>query len=321
MPVKKKGKKKKNTYYSDMCFALFILLTIACHFHGIKALSLFAVSVLSALIFDCIGCKVINRKFKIKNCHAIFIGGLTALMLPASAPLWLPVAGCAFSVFMIKIPFGSLNLSPFSAVAAGIAFLSICRPDLVFDYQSDSVGSISIAQSLSRGTPIVTAIDLINAFIGSVPGAMGTTCTVAMLGLLIFVILKRPKNFLNSFAFLFTCFIGAVIITAVNSENFFTQNVFRVICLRMCSGFTLCMAVFFVTEDSLLPKKNIQRILYGMMMGVVYIILNRVGTYEDAGCFAVLLTNAFWPVIKKYIFTAGKVRTEVVANEPTESLT
>ena len=307
MPKTTKRKKKKSTYYPDMCFGLSLLLVIALCFHGAGVVVNTLVSVVSAILFDYIGCKIINRKFRLKNCHAVFIGGLTALMLPASAPVWMPVLGSAFAIFLVKTPFGSLNHAPFSSVAAGLAFLSICRPDLFFDYSSAEFGSVSISKSLSQGTPIVTAVDLINAFIGTVPGAAGATCTCALLGILVFILIRHRGSFLNSFSFLFT-------------DNFFAVNSLRIILLRMCSGFTLCLAVFFVTEDTLSPKKNTQRIFYSVMMGVVYIILGQVSRFEDAGCFAVLLTNAFWPVAEKYIFTPLRNKKEVTAVESAESL-
>ena len=320
MPKTTKRKKKKSTYYPDMCFGLSLLLVIALCFHGAGVVVNTLVSVVSAILFDYIGCKIIKRKFRLKNCHAVFIGGLTALMLPASAPVWMPVLGSAFAIFLVKTPFGSLNHAPFSSVAAGLAFLSICRPDLFFDYSSAEFGSVSISKSLSQGTPIVTAVDLINAFIGTVPGAAGTTCACALLGILVFILIRHRGSFLNSFSFLLTCFAGAVILTAINTDNFFTVNSLRIILLRMCSGFTLCLAVFFVTEDTLSPKKNTQRIFYSVMMGVVYIILGQVSEFEDAGCFAVLLTNAFWPVAEKYIFTPLRNKKEVTAVESAESL-
>lgn len=320
MPSKVKREKKKNTYYPDMSFALCILLAISVSFHGATVIVNFLVSVLSAAVFDFIGCKIIKRKFRLTNCHSFFIGGLISLMLPASAPLWLPVAGCAFAVFLVKTPFGSLYSAPFSSVSAGIAFLSICTPDLVFSYSSADVGRFSVAHTISQGSPLVTAVDLINAFIGTVPGAMGTTCAVAMMGILVFLLIRHPKSFVNSFSFLLTCLAGAIILTAFSSDSFFTENTFRIICLRMCSGFTLCIAVFLVTEESLSPKKNLHRIFYGVMTGVVYVILNQVSVFEDAGCFAVLLANAFWPVAEKYIFAPTKKKTEVTVDEPTESL-
>ncbi len=321
MPSKAKQKKLKSTYYPDMSFALCLLLAVSVSLNGAGVILNFAISILSAVVFDYIGCKIIKHKFRIKNCHAVFIGGLTALMLPADAPIWLPVAGCAFSIFLVKTPFGSLNSAPFSSVAAGIAFLSICRPELVFSYSSASSDGISVARMLSQGNPLVTAVDLINAFIGSVPGAAGMTCTVALVGILFFLLLRHPKSFINSLSFLLTCLVGAVIMTAVHTDHFFTENTFRVVCLRMCSGFTLCLSVFFVTEEALSPKKPFRRIFYGIMMGVVYVVLNIVSAFEDAGCFAVLLTNAFWPVAEKYIFTHKKKQTEVTTVEQTESLT
>lgn len=321
MPKVNKHKKKKSTYYPDMCFGLCILLIVSFFFHGINVIVNFSVSVISAILFDYVGCKIIKHKFRVKNCHAVFIGGLISLMLPASAPLWLPVLGCAFAVFLVKTPFGSLNHAPFSSVAAGVAFLSICRPDLVFDYASAEFGTVSIARSLSQGTPVVTAVDLINSFIGSVPGGAGMTCAVAMIGLLFFVLLRHPKSFINSFFFLLTCFVGAIVLTAAETDKFFALNSMRIILVRMCSGYTLCMAVFFVTEEPLSPKKKGRRIFYSVMMGVVYIILGLVSEFEDAGCFAVLLTNAFWPVAEKYIFAPVRSKKEVTAVESAESLT
>ena len=322
MPVIKK-RKKKNTYYPDLCFALTLPLIMACHFYGFRALALVAVSVVSGLIADYIGCRIIKRSFKIKNCQSIFIGSLIALMLPATSPWWLPVTGTAFAVLLVKTPFGGVSSSPFSCAAAGFAFITLCFPDLVFNYPvlyhgDNFIAGTSVALSLSQGTPIVTAVDLINAFIGAVPGPMGMTSAVTLLGVIVFVFFKRPKNFINSLSFLLTCFIGAVIITAIDCGTLFSVNVFRVICLRMCSGFTLCIAVFFVTEDPLSPKKSVQRIFYGVFMGIIYIILNNVSVFEDAGCFAVLIINAAWPLAHKYIFRKKVNKTEVSADGKAE---
>ncbi len=257
---KKLRKKKKNTYYPDMCFALLFPAVMAINLYGIRAFILFTTGILSALVFEYIGCKLTNHKFKIKGCQGIFTGGLLALLLPINAPVWLVVIGTAFSMLIVKTPFGGVRSAPFSCTAAGFAFLSICFPEKIFDYSLDGINStfassVSIAQTLKGSNPSVTAIELINAFIGTVPGAMGATSAAIMLGLLVYIIFKRPKSFLNSAGFLFVCFIGSVALTALNTNTFISENTFRVICIRMFSGFTMLMAVFFVTEDPLSPKK------------------------------------------------------------------
>ncbi len=326
MPESIKRKKKKNTFYPEMCFISVLLLIISLSFYGFRALLLFCVSVLSAIIFDFIACRIIRRKFKIKNCHSVFVGALIALMLPVSSPLWLPVAGCAFGIFAVRMPFGSITNAPFSSAAAGMAFLSICRPDLVFAYPAvtasgEFISGTSLAHSLSQGTPIVTAIDLINAFIGTVPGGMGMTCSVALLGALAFSLFRRPKSFINSLGFLIVCFLGAIIWTLIQGNNLLSENSLRVIFLKMCSGSTLFIATFFVSEECFSPKKNIHRIFYGITMGVIYMVLIQVSAYEDPGCFAVLITNAMWPVFEKYIFKSKSAKKEVIAHERQKSLT
>ncbi len=321
MPAKN-HKKRKNTYYPDMCFALILPLAMATNLYGFRALLLFATSVISAVVFDYIGCRIIKHKAKIKTGQSIFIGGLLALLLPATAPLWLVVVGNAFSVLLVKTAFGGVGSSPFSCTASGFAFLAISCPKEVFNYpdlnSQEFVSGVTVAQSLRGGNPSVTAVELINAFIGTVPGAMGATSTVILLGLLVYIIFKRPKSFINSFSFLITVFIFNVILTAVYSTDFFTVNTFRVICLRMCSGFTMLLAVFFVTEDPLSPRKNAHRIIFGAILGVIYIVLNQISVYEETGCFAVLILNAVFPIVEKYLFKKHNKR-EVVAVEKTQT--
>ena len=144
---------------------------------------------------------------------SVYTGVLLALMMPASVPLWMPVAGSAFAVLTIKIPFGGAYRAPFSCAAAAFSFLSICRPDAVFAYPAlesnisdpnNFVEGVSLASSLgTSGNPGITAVELINAFIGSVPGAMGMTSAVIMLGILIYFCQTTQK--LYKFFGLFIC--------------------------------------------------------------------------------------------------------------------
>lgn len=322
----KKHKKKKINFYQDMFFIMVLLLVISCSFYGLRALLLWSVSVLSAIVFDYFASLITKKKFRIKNCHSVFVGSLMALMLPASSPLWLPVVGCAFSILAVKMPFGSIRNAPFSSVAAGLAFLVICFPDIVFTYprvsaSTEFISGISLAQSLSQGTPIVTAVDIINAFIGTVPGGMGMTCTVALAGALIFSVIRRPKCAVNSFSFLIVCLIGSAILTLATSGSLFSENSVRVVFLRMCSGSTMCLATFFVCEECFSPKKTVHRIFYGATMAVIFLTLNQVSAFSDSGCFAVLMTNAIWPVFEKYIFTIKSASKEVTADGQQKSLT
>ena len=107
---------------------------------------------------------------------------------------------------------------------------------------------------------------------------------------------------MNAISFLVVCFIGCVITVAIDCGSIFALNPLRMICIRFFSGFTLCIAVFLITEEPQSPQKIWQRIIYGAIAGGIYMALRHFSVFEDAGCFAVLAVNAIWPVAEKYIF-------------------
>lgn len=307
---------KKDTFYKDMLPALFLPLIMAVHFYGVKALIVCLVSVASAVISELAGSKIIKQVPRLSDFGSIYTGLLLALMMPASVRLWIPAIGSAFAVLLVKIPFGGAYSSPFSFTAAAFSFLSICRSEEIFAYpvlnntastavygSENFVAGTSAAQSLLQNkTHGVTAVEIINTFIGSVPGPMGMTAAVVLLGLLFYVLIRRPRSFVNAISFLVVCFIGCVITVAIDCGSIFALNPLRMICIRFFSGFTLCIAVFLITEEPQSPQKIWQRIIYGAIAGGIYMALRHFSVFEDAGCFAVLAVNALWPVAEKYIF-------------------
>ena len=307
---------KKDTFYKDMLPALFLPLIMAVHFYGVRALIVCLVSVASAVICELAGSKIIKQVPRLSDFGSIYTGLLLALMMPASVRLWIPAIGSAFAVLLVKIPFGGAYSSPFSFTAAAFSFLSICRSGEIFAYpvlnntattavygSENFVAGTSVAQSLLQNkTHGVTAVEIINTFIGSVPGPMGMTAAVVLLGLLFYVLIRRPRSFVNAISFLVVCFIGCVITVAIDCGSIFALNPLRMICIRFFSGFTLCIAVFLITEEPQSPQKIWQRIIYGAIAGGIYMALRHFSVFEDAGCFAVLAVNALWPVAEKYIF-------------------
>ena len=325
MPRKRKKHKSKETFYKDMAPALILPVVMAVHLYGARALLITALSVLSALLSEAAGSKFIGKKPHFRDMSSVYTGVLLALMMPASVPLWMPIAGSAFAVLTIKIPFGGAYRAPFSCAAAAFSFLSICRPDAVFAYPAlesnisdpnNFVEGVSLASSLgTSGNPGITAVELINAFIGSVPGAMGMTSAVIMLGILIYIFVRRPKSFKNSLGFLSVCLVGAVLVTAFSGGRIFSENSLRLICVRLFSGFTMGIAVFLITEEGPSPKKKMHRFLYGALAGAIYIALRYVSVFEDAGCFAVLTVNAVWPLLNGLFIKKENKTAEVIRSE------
>lgn len=320
---------KKDNFYKDMLPALLLPFLMAVHFYGFRAFLICLVSVSTAVLCEIIGSIIIKQTPKLSDCGSIYIGMLLALMMPASVRLWIPVLGSAFAVMFVKIPFGGINSSPFSCTAAAFSFLSICKSTEIFAYpvlkndasvdvfgSADFVAGTSSAQSLLQNrTHGVTAVEIINTFIGSIPGPMGMTAAVVLLSLLFYVLAKRPKSFVNAVSFLTAYFIGCVITVFIDCGSVLELNPMRMICVRFFSGFSLCIAVFLITEEPQSPDRIPHRIIYSAAAAVGYLLLRRFSVFEDAGCFAVLAINAIWPAAEKYVFTPKKKKAEVVPVE------
>jgi Predicted NADH:ubiquinone oxidoreductase, subunit RnfD len=67
------------------------------YYFGYYTLAITTVSVVSALITEFIGLKMMKRKFEMDG-SAIVTGLMLALILPPTVPVWVPAVGAAFAI-------------------------------------------------------------------------------------------------------------------------------------------------------------------------------------------------------------------------------
>ena len=98
--------KKTRLLWLDVLAMLALPCVSAWYYYGTQALKLLAVSALSAVLCELFGGLLLRRKgSSLSDLSAIATGLMIALMLPASAPVWLPVCGSAFAILAAKLPF------------------------------------------------------------------------------------------------------------------------------------------------------------------------------------------------------------------------
>ncbi|HBL40841.1 MAG TPA: hypothetical protein DDY98_04430 [Ruminococcaceae bacterium] len=298
--------KKTRLFWLDMLAMLVLPCVSAWYYYGGYAVKLLVVSVLSAVLCELFGCLVLKKKITIGDLSAVVTGLMIALMLPASAPVWLPICASSFAVIAAKLPFGKVERLPFSPAAAGMAFITICFPDLVFDYPkvSDALSGtgVSLAALLSQNTSVrlnsVRAIDILT---GNFPGPMGAGCILVLLGSAIYMLIRRTKLFVSVAGFLTGGALVAVCLPRVTS-------LLPSVVLELCAGTMLFAALFLITEPGTQPEKPLYRLLFGFIGGVLCMVLRRFGAFEEGAFFAVLLTDALWPVVERLLNNAQEKR-------------
>lgn len=285
----------------DILAMLALPVLSSWYFYGTRALLLVFISVLVCVLCELLGRKLLKQTATVTDLSAVVTGVITALMLPANAPLWVPVIGGIFAIVVAKLPFGSVEKLPFSPAAASFAFLTICFPDIIFAYPKVSAASTalsstsgaSLASMLSQNTSVsLGSVKAIDIFIGNFPGPMGAGCIIILFGSAIYMLIRRTKLFITTAGFITGSALAAICVPRVT-------NLFASLVLELCAGYMIFAALFLITEHGTQPKRTISRLLYGFTAGLACMLMRRFGTFEECSCFAVLVISAAWPVIDK----------------------
>jgi Na+-translocating ferredoxin:NAD+ oxidoreductase RnfD subunit len=298
-------------YFADMLILMVVPAVMAWYYYGGRAVRLMVLSVLTAVLCEAAGSFIFKAQASVSDLSAVATGLMTSLCMPASAPYYLPCIASAFAVIVAKLPFGNARSHMFTPAAAGIAFVTICMPDKVFSYPailSSGTTAVSGGQGFFPGTSIAYMLsqknsvgtgllNYVDVLVGSVSGPMGATCSIALFGALLFLAVRRPKNFTVSVSFLAVCFIYALLFPRVLTGRFVSAF------MEICGGTLLFSSVFFLTDDKLLPKSFYARICYGAAAGLMCMIMRSVGKFEDSTVFAVLLANGLVTAFDKLPLT------------------
>ena len=269
---------------TDYSIMLSAPILVGIFTHGVRVLFAVLLGVLTCAVCGKVAEKILKVKFPLRDFSPSFLGACTALMMPANAPGWMIVCASAFAMVVCVVPFGSANDAPFVPPAAAFCFAVLCWGDLVFDY-SETGNSITslLSQGNSIGQNVAAVLEVL---VGNVPTAMGTGSALALLGALIYLIIRRPKDSISSLTFIFAVIVMALIFPRVGTGRFIS------LVMELCGGMMLFSAVFFLSFPSVLPKRTLPRALWGFVSGIICMIIRYVGAFEESAVFGILIACA-----------------------------
>lgn len=274
----------KRSATMDYLLMLCVPLAVAIFNHGITAIFNVLISLITCLVFTSIGKKFLHSEFPPKSPHSFIIGISISLLLPATAPWWMIILTAGFAMGVCVLPFGSPEKTPFIPSATAFCFALLCWPEEVFKYPAigDSLGKMLLTNN-SINDNLVAVLEIL---VGNIPSAMGTGCILALVGVLIFLILRRPKDSLAPI-----CFIFAVGIMASLFPRISTGRVISVI-MELCSGLILFGAIFFISSPIIAPKRTISKAVWGFVSGIICMLIRYVAPFEEGACFGFVIACA-----------------------------
>ena len=272
---------------------------------GFHALLVVLVTVISSVFFEWLYDRLMHKKNTIPDFSAVVTGLLLALNMPPQIPLWMPVLGSAFAIIVVKQLFGGLGQNFMNPALAGRCFLMISFAAKMTDFSvSDSyrgvldtvTGATPLAALKKQGFVAASSIPVKDLFIGNIQGTIGETSALAILIgaviLLAFKVidLKVPLTYIGSF----TVF---VIFYMLGSGMGFDGNY---LLSHLFGGGLMLGAVFMATDYVTSPMSHKGMLIYGVCIGLLTVIIRLFGAYPEGMSFAILIMNAFTPLINTY---------------------
>jgi Na+-transporting NADH:ubiquinone oxidoreductase subunit B len=238
---------------------------------------------------------------------------LLPLTLPPTIPLWQVAVGASFGVIFAKEVFGGVGKNFMNPALASRAFIYFAYPaQMTGDKIWTAVDGISsatplgaMAQAVAPGDPTgVLDITWFQAFIGTIPGSMGETSTLAcLLGAAILLVTG-----IASWRIMASMLLGAVITALCFNLIATPANPLYAIPIHyhlVLGGFAFGL-VFMATDPVSAAQTHTGQWLYGILIGFLTILIRVANpAYPEGVMLAILLGNVFAPLFDYFVVRAN----------------
>jgi Na+-transporting NADH:ubiquinone oxidoreductase subunit B len=256
------------------------------------------------------------RKHEI-NEGLLVTGILFPLVLPPSIPLWQVAVGISFGVVVGKEVFGGTGMNVLNPALTARAFLFFAYPgnisgDKVWVASDAFTGAtpLSVSAAAEQGQNAVTALcdygyNFMTMFNGPIPGSIGETSALAILIGAVFLLITR----VGSWRIMLATVLGAVG-TAALMNLLAGDNTNAMLSIpphyHLVMGGFMFGTVFMTTDPVSAAATNTGKWLYGLLIGVMVILIRSVNpAYPEGMMLAILFGNVFAPLFDYYVVQAN----------------
>ncbi|WP_025640327.1 RnfABCDGE type electron transport complex subunit D [Schnuerera ultunensis] len=263
---------------------------------------------------------IYEKKQGKKVSEAIFVTCiLYVLTLPPRTPIWIAVVGIIFGVFFGKEVFGGFGRNLFNPALVARAFVYVTFPEpLTIEWSKAAAGFpggfatyiTENIEAISQATPMlifretgemVTSLKLL---LGNVSGSLGETSAILIILAGIYLIYKKVAAWQTMAGVLigFTGLSGALYLLG-NPQ--IPNPIFGIL-----SGGFLFGMVFMATDPISSPRTKEGKWIYGILIGVVTVIIRGYALFAGGMMFAILIGNTFAPIIDEGVNYFKKLKKE-----------
>ena len=258
---------------------------------GVYSLLVIGASIASAVLTEILCCIVMKRKISVTDLSAVVTGLLLGLNMPPAVPLYIPIMGSAFAIFVVKMLFGGLGQNFMNPALAARCFLVISFPAAMTNFACDAYSGATPLALLRAGEEV----NLMNMITGRIPGTIGETSMIAILIGAVFLLLLGVIDLIVPMTYLvtFVIFIGIFGDYGFNSYYIFCH---------LAGGGIMLGAWFMATDYVTRPITKMGQYVYGIILGLLTGIFRIFGASVEGVSYSIIIANLLVPLIEKFTY-------------------
>ena len=304
---------ERNMY--GVILALLPALFVSFFYFGIGSVIVCLSSVAACVFFEWAINKYIlkNERNTILDGSAALTGLLLGMNLPSNLPVWIIIIGALFAIGVAKMTFGGLGQNIFNPALVGRCALLVAFPAQMtswpvpgqwLNYTDATTGAtpLAVMKEAIKNRDVSVLDQLPDAFslllgdysIGGGAGTIGEICGLALIAGLVFMLWRKIITWHIPVSIIATVFVFSALLHLVNPIYADPTTV-------ILSGGLMLGAIFMATDYVTSPMTPKGQLIYGVSIGLLTVIIRNWGAYPEGMSFAILIMNAFTPLINNYV--------------------
>ena len=282
--------------------ALIPAYLVALYYFGLGALIVSLTAIISCVLFEYLIQKyILKGESTIKDGSAALTGLLLAFNLPSNLPIYIVIVGSLVAIGVAKMSFGGLGNNPFNPALVARVFLLISFPVAMTSWPVPEAFSTHYLDAVTAPTTLRNMNfgvqpDTMQLLIGNIGGSMGEVSGFALLLGFAYLLYKKVISWHIPVSILATAALFIYILHLAAPQSYIVSPIDYLL-----SGGLLLGAIYMATDYVTSPMTKKGMLIYGVGIGVLTVIIRISPVYPEGVSFAILIMNAFTPLINTYV--------------------